>query len=139
MADVITTLHPEGAPEDNLYPNVKDENIPSTIARTGDILWENGSQTSPLSSQTVTIADASAYSRICIEYRFIYYGNVAKRFTYFKRDVNKTMVVSDISGGDLYSRGSTLTDYTHLNIEDGYKNGTQSDNACIICAIYGIK
>lgn len=37
MADVITTLHPEGAPEDNLYPNVKDENIPSTIARKSDL------------------------------------------------------------------------------------------------------
>jgi len=39
MADVITTLHPEGAPEDNLYPNVKDENIPSTIARKTDIKY----------------------------------------------------------------------------------------------------
>lgn len=27
MADVITTLHPEGAQEDNLYPNVRLENV----------------------------------------------------------------------------------------------------------------
>ncbi len=39
MADVITTLHPEGAPEDNLYPNVKDENVPSSIARKSDIKY----------------------------------------------------------------------------------------------------
>ena len=31
MADVITTLHPEGAPEDNLYPNVKIENLPFDV------------------------------------------------------------------------------------------------------------
>jgi hypothetical protein len=28
MADIITTLHPEGSPGDNLYPNVKLENLP---------------------------------------------------------------------------------------------------------------
>ena len=33
MADKITTLHPENDTSINLYPNVKDENIPSTIAR----------------------------------------------------------------------------------------------------------
>lgn len=39
MADIITTLHPEDAPEDNLYPNVKDENVPSSIARKSDIKY----------------------------------------------------------------------------------------------------
>ena len=33
MADKITTLHPENDTSINLYPNVKDENIPNTIAR----------------------------------------------------------------------------------------------------------
>ena len=33
MADKITTLHPENDTSINLYPNVKEENIPNTIAR----------------------------------------------------------------------------------------------------------
>lgn len=36
MADVITTLHPEGAPEDDLYPNIKKENLPSTLQPVAD-------------------------------------------------------------------------------------------------------
>ena len=28
MADIITTLHPEGDQGTNLYPNVKKDNIP---------------------------------------------------------------------------------------------------------------
>lgn len=31
MADVITTLHPDGAPDTNLYPNIKLENIPFPV------------------------------------------------------------------------------------------------------------
>lgn len=33
MADIITTLHRKDNPSDNVYPNVKDENIPDTIQR----------------------------------------------------------------------------------------------------------
>lgn len=33
MADIITTLHRKGNPSDNVYPNVKEENIPDTIQR----------------------------------------------------------------------------------------------------------
>lgn len=33
MADIITTLHRKDDPSDNVYPNVKDENIPDTIQR----------------------------------------------------------------------------------------------------------
>lgn len=29
MSDIITTLHPKGTPTDNLYPNIKSDNIPS--------------------------------------------------------------------------------------------------------------
>lgn len=33
MADILTTLHRKDDPSDNIYPNVKDENIPDTIQR----------------------------------------------------------------------------------------------------------
>lgn len=36
MADVITTIHPEGAPEDNLYPNIKKENLPIALQPVAD-------------------------------------------------------------------------------------------------------
>lgn len=36
MADIITTLHPEGTPEDDLYPNIKKENLPSTLQPVAD-------------------------------------------------------------------------------------------------------
>lgn len=29
MSDIITTLHPKGTPTDNLYPNIKSDNIPN--------------------------------------------------------------------------------------------------------------
>lgn len=31
MADIIDTLHPEGRPNDNIYPNIKPDNIPSDV------------------------------------------------------------------------------------------------------------
>lgn len=36
MADVITTLHPEGIPADNLYPNIKKENLPTQLQPVAD-------------------------------------------------------------------------------------------------------
>ena len=36
MADVITTLHPEGITTDNLYPNIKKENLPTQLQPVAD-------------------------------------------------------------------------------------------------------
>lgn len=37
MADIITTLHKRNDPTANIYPNVKDTNIPDTILRVADL------------------------------------------------------------------------------------------------------
>ena len=57
MADINTTLHPEGAPEDNLYPNVKDANIPSSIARKSDLAFKKET----LYTRRLTLTSSFAY------------------------------------------------------------------------------
>lgn len=53
MADIITTLHPENQAQDNLYPNIKPENIPPQ-AITGDRLAQGSVTTEKMVDGTVT-------------------------------------------------------------------------------------
>lgn len=70
MADVITILHPEGAPEDNLYPNVKMENLPSSVQEfvqnAGTLVYSSFKETVMTPNQTIvldsfTVAETGIY------------------------------------------------------------------------------
>ena len=50
MADIITTLHPENNKKDNLYPNIKSENIPTSSISSSKLTEEVNSKLTSLKS-----------------------------------------------------------------------------------------
>lgn len=142
MADVRTTLHPEGAPEDNLYPNIKRENIPDP-ALFGDLLWENASYTSPFSAQTINVGDLSGYRILRIVALITGSQNQARQI--FDMELRSWGVqkiylgMFDDTSDSTYHRGINVNPNGTLDIESGYRDGTQYNDACVPMFVYGIK
>ena len=143
MTDVITTLHPEGAPEDNLYPNVKDENIPSNIRRKGTLLWENGNSSADLGLVTIDPVDVSQFEYLRIYAKYYKYERRALAYDaeamlYLGNGTNVFVSASNQQGAEVASRIIAILQ-GQIRIEHGYCNGTLSDDYLVITRIYGIK
>lgn len=145
MADIITTLHPEGAPEDDLYPNVKDDNIPSNILRKGTTLWTNASPMAPLGEVDITLSDnLSNYQTIKIGWRF-YAENTSKNYTECKTDSSYINIsANNMQGNEIVSRTLSILGDNSLKIGHGFKSsnfasGVTNDYFCTITDIIGLK
>ena len=140
MADVITTLHPEGAPEDNLYPNVKDENIPSSIERKGVALWLNANPNSSFGSQTINVSEnVNSYSELAFYFKITNDSSKAAQEFKIKTGYDSNAYAGFVSGVDLYSRNFAITSDTTILFGDGVVNSSSNSGICIPVAIYGIK
>lgn len=140
MADVITTLHPEGAPEDNLYPNVKDENIPSNIERKGDLLWENATPNAEFRPNVIPLSTLPDYDRVLFAFKLNTGNSNASQTLLVFKEVGKTAFLACIGpGGDRWSRRATFQDDTHISFLEGKQDNSENNYACIPLAIYGIK
>ena len=141
MADVITTLHPEGAPEDNLYPNVKDANIPESIQRSGDMLWVNMNPDIAFASTTISVP-LSSYSYLDVYIKITTGQNEAMTLFRVKmRNGDNTLysALFDIGSGQKYSRLFRLYRTTDsIGIANGYVAGNIDDTSMIPAYIYGV-
>lgn len=148
MADVITTLHPEGAPEDNLYPNVRDENVPSSVQRTPVVLWRNTNPSASFGENTITVQDMRSYSTIRVEVRYLN-DNVGSFFVDIpKPSVNNALfrlscVQYDFAGGSFNlttrERDMLILSNTSVYFKPSTVQGGDSPWWLIPVAIYGIK
>lgn len=139
MADVITTLHPEGAPEDNLYPNVKDENIPSNISRKGDLLWENANPFGTFNPTTITVPDMSNYKAIRFSYRVNNGSSAAPVTEEIEYQVGRGATLQALNQYVMHGRKITFTTPTSITFDQGYSGTTDTEYAVIPVSIYGIK
>jgi len=137
MADIVTTLHPEGVQEDNLYPNIKRENIPDT-ALFGYKLWENANPNGGMSEQDITVASMAPYSRIVFVFKKWAASTVVSATeTYIKSFGDLTL--SYVGGTAFLSRDLSLVNDTQIHVSKGMMSGAENANALVPGAIYGIK
>ena len=150
MADVITTLHPEGAPEDNLYPNVKDENIPSNILRKGVLMWQNANPSSTMAEADIFLSESvTNYTEIEVEFKYYYQWTLTqiarvKTGGFDSSSSSNSIILSAVNSqvSEQASRWVTIPsgESNKLHCEHGYKDpGSQDDRFCILVAVYGIK
>ena len=146
MADVTTTLHPEGAPEDNLYPNVKRENIPDYVLF-GDQLWLNSDPLNPFSETTVNLSNGlSHYTEVAIAFKYYSGSNNSTQIQRAKTGTGRFifLTLANLSGKEIASRIAEIISDTQIKFSSGavLTDGvytTQNWNFCVPIAVYGIK
>lgn len=143
MSDIITTLHPEGVQEDNLYPNVKDENIPSSIARKGDVLWENANINASFSATNITVPNTSQYRYLAVEFKWNAEPGVWGGYTtILLRNVFGYTPITwgRVHAGGVFTRDFRLYNATTISIENAKNSGGTAYNDYLIpVRIVGIK